>query len=97
MLYWPVVNGYIHIFDYLHHQTLGERPRQGISQPLELASRGLAMTKITDRCFEATRHTAFICDILVAYNPARAVRVNSAMLAAAIKQQAGRDVAFTLK
>ncbi len=76
------------------------------------------MTKITDRYFEATRHTAFICDfsppregnpellkqanidadfILVAYNPGRAVRVNSAMLTAAIKQQAGRDVAFTLK
>ena len=34
--------------------------------------------------------------ISVAYNPGRAVRVNSAMLAAAIKAQAGRDVVFTL-
>jgi 5,10-methylenetetrahydrofolate reductase len=76
------------------------------------------MTKITERCFEATGHTTFICDfsppregspelvtqaniidadfISVAYNPGRAVRVNSVMLAAAIKQQAGKDVAFTL-
>ena len=34
--------------------------------------------------------------ISVAYNPGRAVRVNSAMLAAAINQQTGRDVLFTL-
>lgn len=34
--------------------------------------------------------------ISVAYNPGRAVRVNSAMLAAAIKQQTGNDVIFTL-
>ena len=34
--------------------------------------------------------------ISVAYNPGRAVRVNSAMLAAAIKRDAGKDVAFTL-
>ena len=34
--------------------------------------------------------------ISVAYNPGRAVRVNSAMLAAAIKQQMGKDVTFTL-
>jgi homocysteine S-methyltransferase len=34
--------------------------------------------------------------ISVAYNPGRAVRVNSAMLAAAIKQHTGRDVSFTL-
>jgi 5,10-methylenetetrahydrofolate reductase len=75
------------------------------------------MTKITDRCFEATGHTVFICDfsppragdpgilkqanidahfISVAYNPGRAVRVNSAMLAAAIKRDAGKDVVFTL-
>lgn len=75
------------------------------------------MTKIIDRCFEATGHSAFICDfsppregnpellkqasidadfISVAYNPGRAVRVNSVMLAAAIKQQAGQDVVFTL-
>jgi 5,10-methylenetetrahydrofolate reductase len=75
------------------------------------------MTKITERCFEATGHTAFICDfsppregnpelvkqanidtdfISVAYNPGRAVRVNSVMLAAAIKLQLGKDVTFTL-
>ena len=34
--------------------------------------------------------------ISVAYNPGRAVRVNSAMLAAFIKQQSGKDVVFTL-
>ena len=34
--------------------------------------------------------------ISVAYNPGRAVRVNSAMLAAAIKGQTGKDVVFTL-
>ena len=34
--------------------------------------------------------------ISVAYNPGRAVRVNSAMLAAYIKQQTGKDVLFTL-
>ena len=32
----------------------------------------------------------------VAYNPGRAARVNSAMLAAAIKDRAGKDVTFTL-
>ena len=73
--------------------------------------------KVTDRCFEATGHTSFICDfsppragdaellqvpyisadfISVAYNPGRAVRVNSAMLAAAIHQRAGQEVIFTL-
>lgn len=75
------------------------------------------MSKITQRCFEATGRTAFICDfspprsgdpailqqadidadfISVAYNPGRAVRTSSALLAAAIKQQLGRDVVFTL-
>jgi len=75
------------------------------------------VAKITDRCFEATGHTAFICDfspprtgdpesfpqpdletdfISVAYNPGKAVRVNSAMLAAVIKGQTGKDVLFTL-
>lgn len=75
------------------------------------------MAKVTDRCFEATGHTTFICDfspprtgdpesfvqpildadfISVAYNPGKAVRVNSAMLAAAVKGQTGRDVLFTL-
>ena len=34
--------------------------------------------------------------ISVAYNPGRAVRVNSVMLAAAIKQHSGNDVIFTL-
>ena len=34
--------------------------------------------------------------ISAAYNPGRAVRVNSAMLAAFIKQQSGKDVVFTL-
>ena len=34
--------------------------------------------------------------ISVAYNPGRAVRANSAMLAAAVKSQTGQDVAFTL-
>ena len=34
--------------------------------------------------------------ISVAYNPGRAVRINSVMLAAAIKQHAGNDVVFTL-
>ena len=34
--------------------------------------------------------------ISVAYNPGRAVRVNPAMLAAAIKQRSGKDVLFTL-
>lgn len=76
------------------------------------------MAKVTERCFEATGHTCFICDfsppragdpallapaagldvdfISVAYNPGRAVRVNSAMLAAAIRQQGGKEVVFTL-
>lgn len=34
--------------------------------------------------------------ISVAYNPGRAVRVNAPMLAAAIKQQVGKEVVFTL-
>ena len=34
--------------------------------------------------------------ISIAYNPGRAVRVNSAILAAFVKQQAGKDVVFTL-
>jgi 5,10-methylenetetrahydrofolate reductase len=76
------------------------------------------MAKVTERCFEATGHTCFICDfsppragdpallapaagldvdfISVAYNPGRAVRVNSAMLAAAIRQQVGKEAVFTL-
>jgi homocysteine S-methyltransferase len=75
------------------------------------------MVKVTERCYEATGHTTFMCDfspprsggtetleqsdigadfIAVAYNPGRAVRVNSAMLAAEIKQHTGRDVSFTL-
>lgn len=78
-----------------------------------------SLVKITQRCFEATGRTTFICDfspprsgdpqtlqpvlqlkdadfISVAYNPGRAVRASSAMLAAAIRQQAGQDVVFTL-
>ncbi len=75
------------------------------------------MTKIINRCFEATGHTTFICDfsppregnpavleqanidadfISVAYNPGRAVRVNSVLLAAAIRQRTGKDTIFTL-
>ena len=75
------------------------------------------MAKITDRCYEATGRSCFICDfspprsgdpdtlqsadidadfVSVAYNPGRAVRANAPMLAAAIKQQLGRDVVFTL-
>ena len=75
------------------------------------------MAKITERCYEVTGHSTFICDfspprsgeadvvqqadidadfISVAYNPGRAVRVNSAMLAAAIKTQTGKEVVFTL-
>lgn len=74
------------------------------------------MAKVTEKCFETTGHTCFICDfspprsgdlsvlqntaidaefISIAYNPGRAVRVNSAMLASAIKQQTGKDVVFT--
>ena len=34
--------------------------------------------------------------ISIAYNPGRAVRVNSAMLAAAVKQHVGKEVSFTL-
>ena len=34
--------------------------------------------------------------ISVAYNPGRAVRTNSAMLAAAIQRQTGKEVTFTL-
>ncbi len=72
--------------------------------------------KITQGAFEATGHTAIICDfspprsgdpgfvkqvqidadfISVSYNPGRAVRINSPMLAAAI-QQSGKDTVFTL-
>jgi 5,10-methylenetetrahydrofolate reductase len=75
------------------------------------------VTTVTERCFEATGHTTFICDfspprtgdpqgfvqpnvdaefISVAYNPGRSVRVNSAMLAAAISQKTGKDALFTL-
>lgn len=75
------------------------------------------MVKITERCYEVTGRTTFICDfsplrtgerdalrqaaidadfISVAYNPGRAVRVNSAMLAAAIKDQVGKETVFTL-
>ena len=75
------------------------------------------MSKVVDRCYEATGLPCFICDfspprsgspaairdadlaadfISVAYNPGRAVRANSAMLAAAIRQQTGKDVVFTL-
>ena len=75
------------------------------------------MVKITERSYEASGKTCFICDfspprsgdagllrqaaidadfISVAYNPGRAVRVNSAMLAAAVKQQVGKEVSFTL-
>lgn len=75
------------------------------------------MAKVTERCFEATGHTTFICDfspprtgdpgqftepdidadfISVAYNPGKAVRVNSAMLASEINQRTGKDVMFTL-
>ena len=75
------------------------------------------MAKVTERCFEATGRSSFICDfspprsgdpgilaqadidadfIAVAYNPGRAVRVNSAMLASFIKQNTGRDVTFTV-
>ncbi|MFQ6030986.1 MAG: methylenetetrahydrofolate reductase, partial [Dehalococcoidia bacterium] len=73
--------------------------------------------KVTERCFETTGHTTFICDfspprggdpdsvvqpdvnpdfISVAYNPGKAVRVNSAMLAASIKNIGAREVTFTL-
>ena len=75
------------------------------------------MAKITERCYEATGRSSFICDfsppgsgmadlvqqaeidadfISVAYNPGRAVRVNSAMLAAVIKAQVSKEVVFTL-
>ena len=75
------------------------------------------MTKIRERCYQATGHSSFICDfspprsgmgevveqadidadfISVAYNPGRAVRTNSAMLAAAVKCRADKDVVFTL-
>ena len=75
------------------------------------------MTRVVDRCYEATGLPCFICDfspprsgspsairdaglpadfIAVAYNPGRAVRANSAMLAAAIRQQTGQEVSFTL-
>ncbi len=43
------------------------------------------------------RQAAIDADFIsVAYNPGRAVRVNSAMLAAAIKNQVGKDTVFTL-
>ncbi len=45
----------------------------------------------------AVTQARFGADIIsVAYNPGRAVRANSAMLAAAIKSQTGQEVAFTL-
>ena len=75
------------------------------------------VTKVVDRCYEATGQPCFICDfspprsgnpgavqdaeidadfISVAYNPGRAVRANSAILAAAIRQRTGKEVIFTL-
>ena len=75
------------------------------------------MVKVTERCFETTGRTTFMCDfspprggaseafvrpsieadfISVAYNPGKAVRVNSAMLAAFIKNNGEREVTFTL-
>jgi len=43
------------------------------------------------------RQAAIDADFIsVAYNPGRAVRVNSAMLAAAVKQHLGKEVSFTL-
>ena len=43
------------------------------------------------------RQAAIDADFIsVAYNPGRAVRVNSAMLAAAIKEQVGKETVFTL-
>ena len=75
------------------------------------------MTKVVDRCYEATGQPCFICDfspprsgnpgavqdaeidvdfISVAYNPGRAVRANSAILAAAIRQRTAKEVLFTL-
>ena len=43
------------------------------------------------------RQAAIDADFIsVAYNPGRAVRVNSAMLAAAVKHQVGKEVSFTL-
>ena len=73
--------------------------------------------KVTDRCYQATGRTCFICDyspprsgdaalldqdypdadfIAVAYNPGRAVRTNSAMLAASLQRRTGIDATFTL-
>ena len=45
---------------------------------------------------EARRANIAADFISVAYNPGRAVRANSAMLAAAIRRQTGRDTIFTL-
>ena len=46
---------------------------------------------------ELLRQAAIDADFIsVAYNPGRAVRVNSAMLAVGIKQQLGKEVSFTL-
>ena len=46
---------------------------------------------------EVMQQAAIDADFIsVAYNPGRAVRVNSAMLAAAVKARAGKDVVFTL-
>ena len=43
------------------------------------------------------RQAAIDADFIsVAYNPGRAVRVSSAMLAAAIKEQVGKETVFTL-
>ena len=73
--------------------------------------------KITEKSYQATGRSCFICDfsparsgdpgqvdqadinadmIAVAYNPGRAVRANSAMLASAIKSRHGREASFTL-
>ena len=75
------------------------------------------VTRVVDRCYEATGQPCFICDfspprsgnpgavqdaeidadfISVAYNPGRAVRANSAILAAAIRQRTDKEVLFTL-
>ena len=85
--------------------------------PCSLRLEQVQVTKVVDRCYEATGQSCFICDfspprsgspaairdadleadfISVAYNPGRAVRTNSAMLAASIRQQTGKDVVFTL-
>ncbi|PKB63710.1 MAG: hypothetical protein BZY80_05900 [SAR202 cluster bacterium Io17-Chloro-G2] len=73
--------------------------------------------KITEKSYQASGRSCFICDfsparsgdpgqvdqadieaemLAVAYNPGRAVRANSAMLAAAIKSRLGKEASFTL-